>query len=138
MENDNENLRNRIIELEQAAEGMRTNIAGLKFGGKNKVRKKDSLTMTDRLNATQINEYLKQKLFPYIKFLPNKWMKYSDKDRSLCARIMALVTVPIISDNQLYWTNILCPMINEKWCAVRANIKECIRIQYLCEDNMRF
>ena len=34
--------------------------------------------------------------------------------RSLCARIMALVTVPIISDNQLYWKNILCPMINEK------------------------
>ena len=136
--NDNKNLRNRIIELERVAEGMRTNNSGLKYGGKNKVRKKDSLTMTDRLNATQINEYLKQKLFPYIKFLPNKWMKYSDKDRSLCARIMALVTVPIISDNQLYWKNILCPMINEKWCAVRANIKECIRIQYLCEDNMRF
>ena len=94
-------------------------------------RKKDTMTMTDRLNSSQINEYLKQNLFPHVKFLPPKWMRYSDKEKTLCARIMTIVTTPTGSIPTTYWDNALCPMINEKWCAVRANVKEGFRIQYL-------
>ena len=132
MERGNEDLKTRIMELEQAAQRVGNGFIAGKFGGKNKVRKKDAMTMTDRLNATQINVYLKQNLFPHVKFLPPKWMRYSEKERSLCGRIMALVRVPTLVDKKTYWANILCPMINEKWCAVRANIKEGIRNQYLC------
>ena len=132
LEDENEDLKTRILELQHAAQRIENNFVRGKLCGKNKIRKKDAMTMTDRLNATQINVYLKQNLFPHVKFLPTKWMRYSEKDRTLCARIMALVKVPTMVDKKTYWANILCPMINEKWCAVRANIKECIRIQYLC------
>ena len=102
-----------------------------KYSGKNKIRKKDGMTATDRLNCTQINSYLKNDLFPYIKFLPPKWMKYSDNEKSLCRRIMNLIGVPEMTNGKAYWENMVCPMINEKWCTVRANVKESIRIQYL-------
>lgn len=128
LERENEDLRSRIVELEHVAQGVRS-----KFSGKNHVRKKDTLTMTDRLNSSQMNAYLKKKLFPYVKFLPKRWMKYKKKERSLCFRLMALVTVPTLADRETYWREILCPMINEKWCAIRANIKEGVRIQYLGE-----
>ena len=74
LERKNDVLQTRIMELEKAAQ----NPFG-KYGGKNKLRKKDAMTITDRLNSTQINVYLKQNLFPFVKFLPPKWMRYSEK-----------------------------------------------------------
>ena len=58
-------------------------------------------------------------------------MKYSNNEKSLCGRIMKLIGVPEMTDPKTYWENMVCPMINEKWCTVRANVKESIRIQYL-------
>ena len=130
LKNENEQLRMRIRELQEFQEKINNGMAG-KYSGKNKIRKKDGMTATDRLNCTQINSYLKNDLFPYIKFLPPKWMKYSNNEKSLCGRIMKLIGVPEMTDPKTYWENMVCPMINEKWCTVRANVKESIRIQYL-------
>ena len=106
LERENEDLKRKIMELEEAALTASNGFVG-KYGGKNKIRKKDAMTMTDRLNSCQINEYLKQNLFPHVKFLPPKWMRYSDKDKTLCARIMTIVTTPTGSIPTTYWDNVL-------------------------------
>ena len=126
---ENEVLRQQVKELEEIRKKVRYGMTG-KYSGKNKIRKKDAMTTTDRLNCTQINSYLKNKLFPYIKFLPPKWMRYGDNKRSVCGRIMNFCA-PGMTDPKTYWENMVCPMINEKWCTIRANVKESIRIQYL-------
>jgi len=127
---ENEALQVQIRELHAAMQKK------TKFCGKNKVRKKNLLTVADRLNAAQINDYLKKNLLPIVKFLPRKWMKYNDKNpRAVCYRIMAIITVHNLMKREDYWASTLCPMVNEKWCAMLANIKEYVRHQYLGEHS---
>ena len=127
---ENEALQVQIRELHAAMQKK------TKFCGKNKVRKKNLLTVADRLNAAQINDYLKKNLLPIVKFLPRKWMKYNDKNpRAVCYRIMSIITVPNLMKREDYWASTLCPMVNEKWCAMQANIKEYVRHQYLGEHS---
>lgn len=124
----NDALEGRVRELQQVL-GM----GGLRGGshGKNHTRKKGKLTGTDKMNAAQINNYLKTYMFPHVKFMPAKWYRWSEVAGSVCARVMGMVAVPPGSEGKEYWEDVACDLVNDKLCAMRATFKSDLRKQYM-------
>jgi len=71
------------------------------------------------------------KLFPHQKFLHPSWKIYSEKDKtSLGYKCKEEIDVPINEDGEFYWANKIVPMINKKYCKIRANINSGIKLEY--------
>jgi hypothetical protein len=59
---------------------------------------------------------------------------YSDRDKSsLCYKCNEEIDVPVLEDGEFYWTNKIVPMINKKYCEIRANINSGIKVEYFGE-----
>jgi len=88
----------------------------------------------DHTNQDIISQFCKNKLFPHQKFLHQSWKVYSDKDKSsLCYKCNEEIDVPVLEDGEFYWTNKIVPMINKKYCEIRANINSGIKVEYFGE-----
>ena len=121
-------LRNCVMELRHSL-GMRKK--GSVGSGKNKTRrKKETQTLTDKLNSSHVNQYWKKVVWPYVKILDKRWPKWSTKAGSVCERVMKLVTVPHLMSDKEYWYETVCGFINDKNCALRSGLKEDVKKQY--------
>jgi hypothetical protein len=85
----------------------------------------------DHTNQNVISQFCKNKLFPHQKFLHPSWKIYSEKDKtSLSYKCKEEIDVPINEDGEFYWANKIVPMINKKYCEIRANINSGIKLEY--------
>jgi hypothetical protein len=92
----------------------------VKVTGKNTVQKlkPQVLTMSNRINATEISHWLCKCLWPHVKIMPNKWHKWSKHPKSICQRILSVIGVPNSFTNEGYWLQIALSITNKKICAL--------------------
>lgn len=124
-------------ELDQCLDRMRKLQRQLLNGdvhhGRNYLQNKD-FDSYDHTNQNIISQFCKNKLFPHQKFLHPSWKIYSEMDKtSLSYKIGEEIDVPIHEDREFYWTNKIVPMINKKYCEIRANINSGIKLEYFCK-----
>ena len=104
--------------------------------GKNVGRRhlKTAMGREDEDNQRCVASFLRNTLFSYCKFLPNRWWVYgTDKRKSVCSRVMYRVNVPEDQDGRSYWNNYVSIWINDKYVQMRSNFKEQCRRQYTGE-----
>jgi len=101
-------------------------------GGKNSLRKNktDIMSPLDKMNLKEVNHCIKEVLFPHLKINPKGWHKYNDNRRTLCQRIMAVVTLPAGVEKVDYWNKLVVLLSNEKFCAIRSNFKKGCLTEY--------
>ncbi len=88
----------------------------------------------DHTNQDIIAQFCKNRLFPQQKFLHPSWKVYSVKDKSsLSYKCNEEIDVPVLEDGEFYWMIKTVPMINKKYCKVRANINSSIKVEYFNE-----
>ena len=87
-----------------------------------------TLTRTSSPNSARINYFLiKNSYIDHGKI-------YSEKDKtSLSYKCKEEIDVPVHKDGEFYWTNKIVPMINKKYCEIRANINSGIKLEYFGE-----
>jgi hypothetical protein len=98
----------------------------IKATGKNGVRKlKDKhLTTNNKVNGNEISYFLHETIWPHVKMMPKKWHKWSDNSKSICQRIMFIVGMPSGFTPADYWMGVARSLNNDKFCSMRANIKQ--------------
>lgn len=116
-----------IMELRHVV-GMRKNGGG---AGKNKTRRrKETQTLTDKLNCGHVSSYWKKVVWPHVKILGKKWHVWSEKEASVSVTTMRLITVPSLMTPIEYWDESMCGFINDKVCALSSGLKEDIKKQH--------
>ena len=131
LQGENERLKG---ELNECLERMRKLQGQLLNGdvhrGRNTLQTKE-FDSYDHTNQNVISQFCKNKLFPHQKFLHPSWKIYSEKDKtSLSYKCKEEIDVPINEDGEFYWANKIVPMINKKYCEIRANINSGIKLEY--------
>ena len=99
--------------------------------------KRELWSATDFSNEKRLNKYCND-IYRHVKAFPDGWMRYNPKNkRSLCARAIALVTVPKQDDNngcdiesEYYWNNIVMPVMNKKYGDMRSSDTKRLRKQF--------
>jgi hypothetical protein len=62
------------------------------------------------------------------------WKDYSPSDKnSLCYKCNEEIDTPVTADGELFWINKTVPMMNKKYCKIRANINSNIKEEYFGE-----
>jgi hypothetical protein len=85
----------------------------------------------DYLNQDIIARFCKNKLFPHQKFPHPSWKVYSANNKnSLSYKCNKEIDIPVTEDGEFYWMNKTVPMINKKYCKIRANINSSIKGEY--------
>ncbi len=58
--------------------------------------------------------------------LPKSWMKLRDDKRTLCQMILKKVALPVAVgvDGKSYWEAMILGITNNKFCSLRANLKQ--------------
>ncbi len=88
----------------------------------------------DHSNQDIITRFCKNKLFSHHKFLHPLWKDYSLSDKSsLCYKCNKEINVPVTEGGEFFWMNKTVPMINKKYCKIRANININIKGEYFGE-----
>ena len=92
--------------------------------------KKTKMSPIDTWNARVLSNFLRNSIWPTNKILPKKWTNWVNDNRSLSQKVIAKVTIPQGILPQEYWERMLVGMANEKFCALRSNIKQTLFLQY--------
>ena len=101
--------------------------------GRNTLRTSD-YDLYDHLNQDIIARFCKNKLFPHQKFLHPLWKVYSASNKnSLSYKCNKEIDIPVTEDGEFYWMNKTVPMINKKYCKIRANFNSSIKVEYFGE-----
>ncbi len=101
--------------------------------GRNTLRTSD-YNSYNHLNQDIIARFCKNKLFPHQIFLHPSWKVYSASDmNSLSYKCNKEIDIPVTEDGEFYWMNKTVPMINKKYCKIRANINSSIKGEYFGE-----
>ena len=134
LQGENERLKGELKEcLERMRKLQRQVMNGDVYQGRNMLLTKE-FDSYDHTNQDIISQFCKNKLFPHQKFLHPSWKVYSDKDKSsLSYKCNEEIDVPVLEDGEFYWTNKIVPMINKKYCEIRANINSGIKVEYFGE-----
>jgi hypothetical protein len=86
-----------------------------------------TLTRTSLQDSARINYFL----------IKNSYIhrgRYSASDKnSLSYKCNKEIDIPVIEDGEFYWMNKTVPMINKKYCKIRANIDSSIKVEYFGE-----
>jgi hypothetical protein len=86
-----------------------------------------TLTRTSSPNSARINYFLSKNSYIHRG-------RCIEKDKtSLSYKCKEEIDIPILEDNEFYWMNKIVPMINKKYCEIRANINACIKVEYFGE-----
>ena len=116
LEKDNESLRKQISAME--------NTAGLlkrKSFGRNNLKKVD-WSPVDVDNECTINEYCRNRVYPFYKYLPKGWQIYKETNaKTLSTRVMQRVYVPPTITKKYYWRTKVMPIMNKKFIDMRSN-----------------
>ena len=87
----------------------------------------------DYMNDDNINKYCQAK-YPYYKFLPTGWNKYSgDNSKTLCYNAIALVVIPDSEKKEWYWFDKVVPIMNRKCINTRSSNEVSCHKQYMSE-----
>jgi hypothetical protein len=94
--------------------------------GKNVLRssKKVSMTATDYINQQAVASYVREAIWSGNKMLPKSWRKWRDDKRSLCQMILKKVALPLGVDGKSYREAMILGITNDKFCSLRANVKQ--------------
>ena len=88
----------------------------------------------DHSNQDIISRFYKNRLFSHRKFLNPLWKDYSPIDKNiLCYKCNKEIDVPVTEDGEFFWINKTVPMINKKYCKIRAKINSNIKGEYFGE-----
>jgi len=134
LQGENEKLKGEIIVYQAKMKKLQQQLLnGDVHRGRNTLRTSE-FDSYDHTNQDIISQFCKNKLFPQQKFLHTSWKVYSEKDKtSLSYKCKEEIDIPILEDNEFYWMNKIVPMINKKYCEIRANINACIKVEYFGE-----
>jgi hypothetical protein len=134
LQGENEKLKGEIKEcLAKMRKLQRQLMNGNVHRGRNTLRTRE-FDSYDHTNQDIIAQFCKNKLFPHQKFLHPSWKVYSVKDKSsLSYKCNKEIDVPVLEDGEFYWMNKTVPMINKKYCKIRANINSSIKVEYFGE-----
>jgi hypothetical protein len=95
--------------------------------GRNTLRTSD-FDSYDHSNQDIIARFCKNKLFPHQKFLHPYCKVYSTSDKnSLSYKCNKEIDIPVTEDGEFLFINKTVPMINKKYCKIRANINSSIK-----------
>jgi hypothetical protein len=100
--------------------------------GRNTLRTSD-YDSYDHLNQDIITRFCKNKLFPHQKFPHPSWKISASDKNSLSYKCNKEIDIPVTEDGEFYWMNKTVPMINKKYCKIRANINSNIKGEYFGE-----
>ena len=66
--------------------------------------------------------FVKSVMLPLVQILPEKWYLFSDNvDKTVCGKIVSLITIPDGWIENTYWNDILCSICSEGWAIIRSN-----------------
>jgi hypothetical protein len=91
----------------------------------------------DHANSEILSNFCKKQLFPHDKFLQESWKEYNPMDKgSLYSKIYQEIDLPDYvrqnpSERDYFGMNKTAPMINKKYCKIRANDTAKIKEQSL-------
>ena len=123
--NENEELKKRIEEIEEADAEMRKK---RKWGRSN--IKKWGWTMVDNKNELLVTDYCRREIYPYYKYLPRGWAVFSDDKTTLCGRMHGKLVVPKGLKWRYYWDNRAVEIINKKFIDFRNNDRTSVHRQF--------
>ena len=134
LEGENKHLKHELKECNERMRKLQQQLLnGDVHRGRNTLQTKE-FDSYDHTNMHIISKFCKNKLFPHQKFLHSSWKIYSEKDKtSLSYKCKEEIDVPVNEDGEFYWTNKIVPMINKKYCEIRANINAVIKLEYFGE-----
>ena len=134
LQGENKRLKGELKEcLERMRKLQRQVMNGDVHRGRNRLQTRE-FNLYDHTNQDIISQFCKNKLFSHQKFLHPSWKVYSDKDKSsLSYKCNEEIDVPVLEDGEFYWMNKIVPMINKKYCKIRANINSGIKVEYFGE-----
>ena len=76
----------------------------------------------DYMNDNNITKYCQAKLYPYCKFLPTGWNKYSrDNAKTLSCNVLKLVAILDGKKKEWYWFDEVAPATNKKSIDTRSD-----------------
>jgi hypothetical protein len=83
-----------------------------------------------------INDFIKETLYPKEKFLRKNWQLYLPNDRnSLCWTVMKSLSIPERSDPMDIWKRVVVPSIRDKYMSMRCNMTTKIKGIYQSMKN---
>ena len=86
------------------------------------------------MNDNNVNKYCQAKLYPYCKFLPAGWNKYSgDNSKILGCNVIGLAAIPDNEKEEWYWYDKVVPIVNKKCTNMRSNNMGSCHKQYVSE-----
>jgi hypothetical protein len=134
LQEENKCLKGELKEcLERMRKLQRQLLNGDVHRGRNTLQTKE-FDSYDHTNQDVISQFCKNKLFPHQKFLHPSWKIYNETDKtSLSYKCKEEIDVPVNENGEFYWANKIVPMINKKYCEIRANINSGIKLEYFSE-----
>jgi hypothetical protein len=103
--------------------------------GRNSI-KKSEYDQNDHLNSDIVANFCKKKVFPHHKFLHESWKTYAPADKtSLYYKCCKEMDIPRLvradpAEMEYFWINKTVPMINKKYCEIRANFNAAAKGEY--------
>lgn len=77
--------------------------------------KPQCLTVSDRINATEISHWFCTFLWPHVNLMPNKWHKWSKHPKSICQHILSVIGVPNGFTQYGYWSHMALSIANRNY-----------------------
>ena len=66
--------------------------------------------------------FMKGDMFPMIQILPEMWFLFSESlDRTVCGKIMSMVTILEGWDAKSYWNDVFCSICIKIWAIIHSN-----------------
>ena len=86
-------------------------------------------------NYGAVSKFVVNKLFRRHKFLRPGWDEWSTTPQTVCHGVTSLISYPkeLTADyeQQLYWREVLVPMVNKKMSSIKGNITQAMKKIYL-------
>ncbi len=79
-----------------------------------------SMTATDHINQRAAASYVREAIWPGNKMLPKSWIKW----REFVSEDTKKVALPVGVDGKSYWEAMMLGITNNKFCSLRANLKQ--------------
>jgi hypothetical protein len=80
--------------------------------------------------ADLVLSFVKEYLFPHVKFLKDGWMEYDKEQDSFLTFVQGKVKIPEGAEYKDQWERVICPIIHTKYVTIRCNLNNEIQRTY--------
>ena len=87
----------------------------------------------DDKNYRQISKHISSVMSRTIKILPENWEMYSEDAGSFSQIFLKLCSIPEEIDEETYWSQSLCYLVQEKYCSWKGNLATRFKEQFMSE-----